>query len=131
MQFLSVVTDDNFINLCCLLDDLILCTYGSDKMDVVTLIPMILIGEMFRPSYYTNLNFHSAQYSLAWLQIENTWHLMQKIVIKVKEKFSKLTNGPICIQSSITKFTVISAGLQLPAINHWAHPISSKSLDYK
>lgn len=50
MQFLSVVTDDNFINLCCLFDDLILCTYGSDKMGVVTLIPTMLIGEMFRPS---------------------------------------------------------------------------------
>lgn len=50
MQFLSVVTDDNFINLCCLFDDLILCTYGSDKTDVVTLIPMMLIVEMFRPS---------------------------------------------------------------------------------
>lgn len=49
MQFLSVVTDDNFINLSCLFDDLILCTYGSDKMDVVIRIPMMLIGEMFRP----------------------------------------------------------------------------------
>lgn len=50
MQFLSVVTDDNFVNLCCLFDDLILCTYGSDKMDVVILIPMMLIGEMFQPN---------------------------------------------------------------------------------
>lgn len=44
---------------------------------------------------------------------------MQKIVIKVKEKFSKLTiMDQFALKSSIAKFTVISAGLQLPAINH-------------
>lgn len=39
--------DDNFINLCCLFDDFILCIYGSDKMGVVILIFMMFIGEMF------------------------------------------------------------------------------------
>lgn len=72
MQFLSVVTDDNFINLCCLCDDLILCTYGSDKKDVVTLIPMMLIGEMFRPSKTGQFIVHQPKFSFCSIQLGMT-----------------------------------------------------------